>query len=84
MDEDAFTLVVRCGAYGQAVGGDIGVASPNFMDERIQGEDSKSERKKNKEGKEASPFYAFQIHKKRSGAIGCFHAILYFKLITLA
>jgi ribosomal RNA-processing protein 7 len=32
VDEDGFTLVVRGGAYGQAVGGGVGVASRKFMD----------------------------------------------------
>jgi ribosomal RNA-processing protein 7 len=69
VDEDGFTLVVRGGAYGQAVGGGVGVASRKFMDERVKGKDSKSKRKRHKEGKEKSAFYAFQIHeKKRNGA----------------
>ncbi|KAI9447719.1 ribosomal RNA-processing protein 7-domain-containing protein [Lactarius indigo] len=58
VDEDGFTLVVRGGAYGQAVGGGVGVASRRFMDERAK-------RKRHKEGNEKSAFYAFQIHEKK-------------------
>jgi ribosomal RNA-processing protein 7 len=69
VDEDGFTLVVRGGAYGQAVGGGVGVASRKFMDKHVKGKDSKSKRRKHKEGKEKSAFYAFQIHEtKRNGA----------------
>ena len=72
VDEDGFTLVVRGGAYGQAVGGGVGVASRKFMDEYAKGshgKESGSKRKRHKEGKETAAFYAFQIHeKKRNGA----------------
>jgi ribosomal RNA-processing protein 7 len=72
VDEDGFTLVVRGGAYGQAVGGGVGVASRKFMDEYVKGvhgKESGSKRKRHKEGKEKGAFYAFQIHeKKRNGA----------------
>ena len=72
VDEDGFTLVVRGGAYGQAVGGGVSVASRKFMDEHakgVSGKESRSKRKRHKEGKEKAPFYAFQIHeKKRNGA----------------
>ena len=72
VDEDGFTLVVRGGAYGQAVGGGVGVASRKFMDEYAKGipeKGGKSRRKRHKEGKEKAAFYAFQIHeKKRNGA----------------
>jgi ribosomal RNA-processing protein 7 len=72
VDEDGFTLVVRGGAYGQAVGGGVGVASRKFMDEHAKGiheKESTSKRKRHKEGKEQAAFYAFQIHeKKRDGA----------------
>jgi ribosomal RNA-processing protein 7 len=73
VDEDGFTLVVRGGAYGQAVGGGVGVASRKFMDEYAKGihgkaQESKGRRKRHKEGKEKAAFYAFQIHeKKRNG-----------------
>ena len=71
VDEDGFTLVVRGGAYGQAVGGGVGVASRKFMDEYVKGshgKESGSKRKRHKEGKEKAAFYAFQIHeKKRNG-----------------
>ena len=69
VDEDGFTLVVRGGAYGQAVGGGVGVASRKFMDERGKGKDGKGMPKRHKEGEETSGFYSFQIHeKKRNGA----------------
>ncbi|KAH9030109.1 ribosomal RNA-processing protein 7-domain-containing protein [Lactarius pseudohatsudake] len=59
VDEDGFTLVVRGGAYGQAVGGGVGVASRKFMDERV----------KRKGHKEGNTFYAFQIHEKKRDAL---------------
>jgi ribosomal RNA-processing protein 7 len=72
VDEDGFTLVVRGGAYGQAVGGGVGVASRKFMDEYakdIHEKEGRSKRKRQKEGKEKEAFYAFQIHeKKRNGS----------------
>ena len=69
VDEDGFTLVVRGGAYGQAVGGGVGIASRKFMDKHVKGKDSKRKRKKHEEGNEKSAFYSFQIHeKKRNGA----------------
>ena len=72
VDEDGFTLVVRGGAYGQAVGGGVGVASRKFMDKHVKGahgKESGGKRKRHKEGKEKAGFYAFQIHeKKRNGA----------------
>ncbi|KAH8982435.1 hypothetical protein EDB92DRAFT_1894522 [Lactarius akahatsu] len=71
VDEDGFTLVVRGGAYGQAVGGGVGVASRKFMDERV----------KRKGHKEGNTFYAFQIHeKKRDGATLLFFSSLFFTL----
>jgi len=60
---------VRGGAYGQAVGGGVGVVSRKFMDEHVKGKDSKSKRKRHKEGKEKSAFYAFQIHEKKRNAL---------------
>lgn len=72
VDEDGFTLVVRGGAYGQAVGGGVGVASRKFMDEYAKGthrKESKTKRKRHREGKEKDAFYAFQMHeKKRDGS----------------
>jgi ribosomal RNA-processing protein 7 len=72
VDEDGFTLVVRGGAYGQAIGGGVGVASQKFMDEYgkgIHGKEGKSKRKRHREGTEKDAFYAFQIHeKKRNGS----------------
>ncbi|KDQ64126.1 hypothetical protein JAAARDRAFT_117991 [Jaapia argillacea MUCL 33604] len=60
VDEDGFTLVTRGGAYGQTVGGGVGVASKKFQE---TGETSKRKRKK-KEAKEKETFYAFQKHEK--------------------
>ena len=80
VDEDGFTLVVRGGAYGQAVGGGVGVASRKFMDEYAKGthgKESKGRRKRHKEGKEKAAFYAFQVHeKKRNGT--CFSPFMFF------
>ncbi|KAH9983196.1 ribosomal RNA-processing protein 7-domain-containing protein [Russula compacta] len=72
VDEDGFTLVVRGGAYGQAVGGGVTVASRKFMDEYAKGVHQKgsgSKRKRHKEGKEKAAFYAFQIHEKKRNAL---------------
>ena len=61
VDEDGFTLVTRGGAYGQTLGGGVGVASKRFMEE-IKGGGSKRKKKKmaSKEG-----FYAFQTREKK-------------------
>ncbi|EJD36939.1 hypothetical protein AURDEDRAFT_116977 [Auricularia subglabra TFB-10046 SS5] len=60
VDEDGFTLVVRGGAYGQSVGGGVGVASKKF--ELGAGDDGKKRKKKEK--KEKDGFYAFQVREK--------------------
>jgi len=98
VDEDGFTLVVRGGAYGQAVGGGVGVASRKFMDEHakgVHGKESRSKRKRHKEGKGKGKdaFYAFQIHeKKRNGAyltlflvmsLFCWHSLAITALLEL-
>ena len=62
VDEDGFTLVTRGGAYGQTMGGGVGVASKKFMKE-IKGDGSKRKKKKKTASKEG--FYAFQIREKR-------------------
>jgi ribosomal RNA-processing protein 7 len=62
VDEDGFTLVTRGGAYGQTLGGGVGVASKKFMKE-IKGDGSK--RKKNKKIANKEGFYAFQTREKR-------------------
>ena len=65
VDDDGFTLVTRGGAYGQTVGGGVGVASKRFQREGPEG--GKRHRKK-KEPKEKDAFYSFQVHeKKRKG-----------------
>lgn len=81
VDEDGFTLVTRGGAYGQSVGGGVGVASRKFVAsagagaEGVDGKEGRgagvSGRKKKRKGKDAEKegFYAFQTHeKKRKGA----------------
>ena len=66
VDDDGFTLVTRGGAYGQTVGGGVGIASKRFQE---TGSTSKRSRKNKKDKKEKETFYAFQIHeKKRKGA----------------
>jgi ribosomal RNA-processing protein 7 len=64
VDEDGFTLVTRGGAYGQTLGGGVGVASKAF--EKTGGTGSK----KRKEPKEKETFYAFQkAEKQRKGGV---------------
>ena len=62
VDEDGFTLVTRGGAYGQTLGGGVGVASKKFIKE-MKGDGSKRKKKKAILSKEG--FYAFQIREKR-------------------
>ena len=62
VDEDGFTLVTRGGAYGQTLGGGVGVASKGFEKTGQTGS------KKKKEPKEKETFYAFQkAEKQRNG-----------------
>ena len=64
VDEDGFTLVTRGGAYGQTLGGGVGVASKKFQ----EGGQSKKNRNKKKNDKEKEGFYAFQrAEKQRNG-----------------
>ncbi|KAF5363574.1 hypothetical protein D9756_000136 [Leucocoprinus leucothites] len=56
VDEDGFTLVTRGGAYGQTLGGGVGVASKKFQH---TGE-TRTRNNKKKEKKEKEGFYAFQ------------------------
>ncbi|EIM88294.1 uncharacterized protein STEHIDRAFT_95369 [Stereum hirsutum FP-91666 SS1] len=66
VDEDGFTLVTRGGAYGQAVGGGVGVASKKFMDGTGKKKDESGGTRKRKKGKkEKEAFYAFQVHEKK-------------------
>lgn len=69
VDEDGFTLVTRGGAYGQTVGGGVGVASKKFQNQVGRGGGTGKRSRKNKKGpKEKESFYAFQLHeKKRKG-----------------
>lgn len=71
VDEDGFTLVTRGGAYGQAVGGGVGVASKKFMGKMRKGKEEVGGTRKRKKGpKEKEAFYAFQVHeKKRKGEL---------------
>ncbi|THV03330.1 hypothetical protein K435DRAFT_827154 [Dendrothele bispora CBS 962.96] len=62
VDEDGFTLVTRGGAYGQTLGGGVGVASKKFQE---SGEASEGRRKKRKTRKEKESFYAFQKAEKQ-------------------
>ncbi|CAL1700081.1 unnamed protein product [Somion occarium] len=64
VDEEGFTLVTRGGAYGQTLGGGVGVASKKFQGEVREG-GGKRNRKNRKEPKEKETFYAFQIHEKK-------------------
>ncbi|KAG0698903.1 ribosomal RNA-processing protein 7-domain-containing protein [Suillus ampliporus] len=64
VDEDGFTLVTRGGAYGQTLGGGVGVASKKFM---LTGKTG-SRRKKEKT-KEKDVFYAFQKAEKQRKAM---------------
>ncbi|KAH8096630.1 ribosomal RNA-processing protein 7-domain-containing protein [Cristinia sonorae] len=64
VDDDGFTLVTRGGAYGQTVGGGVGVASKQFQQEVRRGGGAARHRKK-KEPAEKETFYAFQIHEKK-------------------
>ncbi|KAG1765975.1 ribosomal RNA-processing protein 7-domain-containing protein [Suillus placidus] len=64
MDEDGFTLVTRGGAYGQTLGGGVGVASKKFMLTGKTGSRRKKEKKKEKD-----VFYAFQKAEKQRKAM---------------
>ncbi|TFY55739.1 hypothetical protein EVG20_g9211 [Dentipellis fragilis] len=64
VDEDGFTLVTRGGAYGQAVGGGVGVASRKFVSGKTE-EAAGGKRKRRKGEKEKAGFYAFQVHEKK-------------------
>lgn len=60
VDEDGFTLVTRGGAYGQTLGGGVGVASKKFMQDLKGGKRHRKKKETSKEG-----FYAFQLREKR-------------------
>lgn len=65
VDEDGFTLVTRGGAYGQTVGGGVGVASKKFLETGDASASAKRLRKKKKEKKEKEGFYSFQKHEQK-------------------
>lgn len=69
VDEDGFTLVTRGGAYGQTLGGGVGVASKRFQ----QNVQSKRNRAKKKEAKEKEGFYGFQKAEKQRNSKVFFH-----------
>lgn len=60
VDEDGFTLVTRGGAYGQTLGGGVGVASKKFMQETASGKRNRKKKSTQKGG-----LYAFQTREKR-------------------
>lgn len=60
VDEDGFTLVTRGGAYGQTLGGGVGVASKKFMQETASGKRNRKKKSAQKDG-----LYAFQTREKR-------------------
>lgn len=61
VDEDGFTLVTRGGAYGQTLGGGVGVASKKFQE---TGQSTRN-RSQKKQEKEKEGFYAFQKAEKQ-------------------
>ncbi|EIN11060.1 hypothetical protein PUNSTDRAFT_65396 [Punctularia strigosozonata HHB-11173 SS5] len=66
VDEDGFTLVTRGGAYGQTVGGGVGVASKRFQETASgEAEGKRGRGRRKKERKEKEGFYAFQLHEKK-------------------
>lgn len=65
VDEDGFTLVTRGGAYGQTLGGGVGVATKHFQETGETSERSRGKKKKRQEGAEKEGFYAFQKHEKK-------------------
>lgn len=60
VDEDGFTLVTRGGAYGQTLGGGVGVASKKFTQEIASGKRNRKKKSSKKDG-----FYAFQVREKK-------------------
>ncbi|KAG1721008.1 ribosomal RNA-processing protein 7-domain-containing protein [Suillus paluster] len=64
VDEDGFTLVTRGGAYGQTLGGGVGVASKKFMLAGKSGSRRKTDKKKEKDA-----FYGFQKAEKQRKAM---------------
>ncbi|TFY83113.1 hypothetical protein EWM64_g896 [Hericium alpestre] len=68
VDEDGFTLVTRGGAYGQAVGGGVSVASKKWQSGQAKSKDGAGGgggKRKRKEKQEKTGFYAFQQHEKK-------------------
>ncbi|KAF8447281.1 ribosomal RNA-processing protein 7-domain-containing protein [Boletus edulis BED1] len=63
VDDDGFTLVTRGGAYGQTLGGGVGVASKAFE------KTSRTGSKKKKKPEEKETFYAFQKAEKQRKAL---------------
>ncbi|KAF8638617.1 hypothetical protein AX17_002158 [Amanita inopinata Kibby_2008] len=74
VDEDGFTLVTRGGAYGQTLGGGVGVASKRFqatgMASTSGGVAGRKRKKKGEgEGEGKDGFYAFQKAEKQRNAL---------------
>ena len=65
VDEDGFTLVTRGGAYGQTVGGGVGVATKRFQETGQTSESAKARKKKKAAAVLKEGFYGFQRHEKR-------------------
>ena len=77
VDEDGFTLVTRGGAYGQTLGGGVGVASKRFQRSGETTRNRNSKKEKEKEG-----FYAFhKAEKQRSGIFYSSFPLSYFRLL---
>ncbi|THH11082.1 hypothetical protein EW146_g8168 [Bondarzewia mesenterica] len=65
VDEEGFTLVTRGGAYGQAVGGGVAVASKKFLAKSKSDAVAGGKRRRKKGETEKKGFYAFQVHEKK-------------------
>ncbi|KIJ57131.1 hypothetical protein M422DRAFT_23236 [Sphaerobolus stellatus SS14] len=67
VDEDGFTMVTRGGAYGQTLGGGVGVASKSFHKDARSGAGEKAGKRGKKKTKkhEKDNFYRFQVHEHR-------------------
>lgn len=73
VDEDGFTLVTRGGAYGQTLGGGVGVASRKFQEAAAKGavDGKRGKGRKKREAKAKEGFYAFQVHEKKRNGMCC-------------
>lgn len=79
VDDDGFTLVTRGGAYGQTLGGGVGVASKRFVDEVGKDGVAGTAHRKKKRSKAKEGFYAFQVREQRiKGALSLFWSLRHF------